>query len=180
MIDAPVQPIPLGNRWRNSGASNLQLPLACRDPSSEPRHGESPNHVIRMIGRPNSSRHVWRVFVALTGNTIMRQTRPSAVARFHVRMTTDPRCPTTEAVNSRLLILPFCMDAIVHKHAATLRQLPRNIFDVGQSGSLGHYRPPSRILRKASCLAPTIITPIASTRFRNASMSAKVSYQDKT
>jgi hypothetical protein len=27
-----------------------------------------------MIGRPNSSRHVWRVFVALTGNTIMRQT----------------------------------------------------------------------------------------------------------
>src|SRR6516225_11085679 len=82
-------------------------------------------------------------------------------------MTTDPRCPTTEAVNSRLLILPFCMDAIVHKHAATLRQLPRNIFDVGQSGSLGHYRPPSRILRKANCLAPTIITPIASTRRRN-------------
>ena len=74
MIGAPVQPIPLGNRWRDSGASNLQLPLACRDPSSEPRHGESPNHVIRMIGRPNSSRHVWRVFVALTGNTIMRQT----------------------------------------------------------------------------------------------------------
>ena len=74
MIGVPVQPIPLGNRWRDSGASNLQLPLACRDPSSEPRHGESPNHVIRMIGRPNSSRHVWRVFVALTGNTIMRQT----------------------------------------------------------------------------------------------------------
>jgi len=73
MIGAPVQ-IPPGNRWRDSGASNLQLPLACRDPSSEPRHGESPNHVIRMIGRPNSSRHVWRVFVALTGNTIMRQT----------------------------------------------------------------------------------------------------------
>jgi hypothetical protein len=46
MIGAPVQPIPLGNRWRDSGASNLQLPLACRDPSSEPRHGESPNHVI--------------------------------------------------------------------------------------------------------------------------------------
>src|SRR5262249_38058909 len=63
-------------------------------------------------------------------------------------MTTDPRCPTAEAVNSRLLILPFCMDAIVHKHAATLRQLPGNIFDVGQSGSLGHYCPPSRILRK--------------------------------
>jgi hypothetical protein len=46
MIGAPVQPIPLGNRWRDSGASNPQLPLACRDPSSEPRHGESPNHVI--------------------------------------------------------------------------------------------------------------------------------------
>jgi hypothetical protein len=60
--------------WRDSGASNLQLPLACRDPSSEPRHG---NHLItsfRMIGRPNSSRDVWRVFVALTGNAIMRQT----------------------------------------------------------------------------------------------------------
>jgi hypothetical protein len=69
-------------------------------------------------------------------------------------MTTDLRCPTTEAVNSRLLILPFCVDAIVHKHAATLRQLPGNIFDVGQSGSLGHYRPPSRILRKANFLAP--------------------------
>jgi hypothetical protein len=55
-------------------------------------------------------------------------------------MTTDPRRPTTEAVNSRLLILPFCMDAIVHKHALTLRQLPGNIFDVGQSGSLVHYR----------------------------------------
>lgn len=74
MIGAPVQPIPLGNRWRDSSASNPQLRLACRDPSSEPRHGESPNHVIRMIGRPNSSRHVSRVFVALTGNTIMRQT----------------------------------------------------------------------------------------------------------
>jgi len=74
MIGAPVQPIPLGNRWRDSGASNRQLPLACRDPSSEPRHGESPKHAIRMIGRSNSSRHAWRVFVALTGNTIMRQT----------------------------------------------------------------------------------------------------------
>jgi len=68
-------------------------------------------------------------------------------------MTTDPRRPTTEAVNSRLLILPFCMDAIVHKHAVTLRQLPGNIFDVGQSGSLGHYRPPSRI-STANFLAP--------------------------
>ena len=48
-------------------------------------------------------------------------------------MTTGPRRPTTEAVNSRLLILPFRMDAIVHKHAATLRQLLGNIFDVAQS-----------------------------------------------
>jgi len=63
-------------------------------------------------------------------------------------MTTGPRRPTTEAVNSRLLILPFCMDAIVHKHAATLRQLPGNIFDVAQSGSLEHYRSPTRILTK--------------------------------
>src|SRR6516225_4512863 len=94
-------------------------------------------------------------------------------------MTTDSRCPTTEAVNSRLLILPFCMDAIVHKHAATLRQLPGNIFDVGQSGSLGHYRPPSRILRKANFWLPTTITPIASTRFRNASMSAKSLFETK-
>jgi hypothetical protein len=69
-------------------------------------------------------------------------------------MTTDPRRPTTEAVNSRLLILPFCMDAIVHKHALTLRQLPGNIFDVGQSGSLVHYRSPSRILRKAHFWPP--------------------------
>ena len=46
------------------------------------------------------------------------------------------------------------MDVIVHKYAATLRQLPGNIFDVGQSGSLGHYRSPSRILRKANFLAP--------------------------
>ena len=38
-----------------------------------------------------------------------------------------------EAVNPRLLILPFRMDAIVHKHAATLRQLLGNIFDVAQS-----------------------------------------------
>jgi hypothetical protein len=45
-------------------------------------------------------------------------------------MTTDSRRPTTEAVNSRLLTLPFCMDAIVNKHAVTLRQLPGNIFDV--------------------------------------------------
>jgi hypothetical protein len=30
MIGPPVQPIPLGNRWRDSGASNLQLPLAHR------------------------------------------------------------------------------------------------------------------------------------------------------
>jgi hypothetical protein len=80
-----------------------------------------------------------------------------------------------EAVNSRLLILPFCMDAIVHKHAATLRQLPGNIFDVAQSGSLGHDRSPSRILRKTHyfILAPTTITPIASTRFRNASFDLK-------
>jgi hypothetical protein len=35
----------------------------------------------------------------------------------------------------------------VHKHAATLRQLPGNIFDVAQSGSLGHYRSSSRIIR---------------------------------
>jgi hypothetical protein len=63
-------------------------------------------------------------------------------------MTTGPRRPTTEAVNSRLLILPFCMDAIVHKHAATLRQLLGNIFDVAQSSSLEHYRSSSRILRK--------------------------------
>jgi hypothetical protein len=63
-------------------------------------------------------------------------------------MTTGLRRPTTEAVNSRLLILPFCMDAIVHKHAATLRQLPGNIFDVAQSRSLEHYRSPTRILRK--------------------------------
>jgi hypothetical protein len=28
MIGAPVQPIPVGNRWRDSSASNLQLPLA--------------------------------------------------------------------------------------------------------------------------------------------------------
>jgi hypothetical protein len=69
-------------------------------------------------------------------------------------MTTDPRRPTTEAVNSRLLILPFCMDAIVHKHALTLWQLPGNIFDVGQSGSLVHYRSPSRILRKAHFWPP--------------------------
>lgn len=48
-------------------------------------------------------------------------------------MTTGVRRPTTEAVNSRLLILPFRMDAIVHKHAATLRQLLGNIFDVAQS-----------------------------------------------
>jgi hypothetical protein len=60
-------------------------------------------------------------------------------------MATDPRHPTTKAVNSRLLILPFCMDAIVHKHAVTLRQLPGNIFDVRQSGSLGHYRSPSLV-----------------------------------
>src|SRR5262249_47429980 len=140
--------IPPGNRWRDSGASNLQLPLACRDPSSEPRRGESPNHVIRIIGRPNSSRHVRRGFVTLTGNTIMRPALPSAIARFHVRMTTGPRRPTMEAVNSRLLILPFRMDAIVHKHAATLRQLLGNIFDVAQSSSLEHYRSSSRILRK--------------------------------
>ena len=63
-------------------------------------------------------------------------------------MTTGLRRPTTEAVNSRLLILPFCMDAIVHKHAATLRQLPGNIFDVAQSRSLEHHRSPTRILRK--------------------------------
>jgi hypothetical protein len=69
-------------------------------------------------------------------------------------MTTDPRRPTTEAVNSRLLILPFCMDAIVHKHALILRQLPGNIFDVGQSGSLVHYRSPSRILRNAHFWPP--------------------------
>jgi hypothetical protein len=62
-------------------------------------------------------------------------------------MTTGPRRPTTEAVNSRLLILPFCMDAIVHKHAATLRQLLGNIFDVAQS-SLLENRSSSRILRK--------------------------------
>ena len=48
-------------------------------------------------------------------------------------MTTGPRRPTMEAVNPRLLILPFRMDAIVHKHAATLRQLLGNIFDVAQS-----------------------------------------------
>ena len=53
-----------------------------------------------------------------------------------------------EAVNSRILILPFRMDAIVHKHAATLRQLLGNIFDVAQSSSLEHYRSSSRILRK--------------------------------
>jgi hypothetical protein len=90
-------------------------------------------------------------------------------------MTTGRRRPTMEAVNSRLLILPFCMDAIVHKHAATLRQLPGNIFDVAQSGSLGHDRSPSRILRKTHyfILAPTTITPIASTRFRNASVDLK-------
>jgi hypothetical protein len=63
-------------------------------------------------------------------------------------MTTAPRRPTTEAVNSRLLILPFRMDAIVHKHAATLRQLLGNIFDVAQSSSLEHFRSSSRILRK--------------------------------
>jgi hypothetical protein len=50
-------------------------------------------------------------------------------------MTTGPRRPTTEAVNSRLLILPFRMDAIVHKHAATLQQLLGNILDVAQSRS---------------------------------------------
>ena len=50
-------------------------------------------------------------------------------------MTTGLRRPTTEAVNSRLLILPFRMDAIVHKHAATRRQLPGDMFDVAQSGS---------------------------------------------
>jgi len=64
-------------------------------------------------------------------------------------MTTGLRRPTTEAVNSRLLILPFRMDAIVHKHAVTRRQLPGDMFDVAQSGSLGHYSSPSRILRKA-------------------------------
>jgi hypothetical protein len=69
-------------------------------------------------------------------------------------MTTDPRRPAMEAVNSRLLILPFCMDAIVHKHAVTLRQLPGNIFDVGQSSSLEHYRSRSRVLRKAHFLSP--------------------------
>jgi hypothetical protein len=64
-------------------------------------------------------------------------------------MTTGPRRPTTEAVNSGLLILPLCMDAIVHEHAATLRQLLGNIFDVAQSGSLEHHRSLSQILRKA-------------------------------
>ena len=59
-----------------------------------------------------------------------------------------------ETVNSRLLILPFCMDAIVHKHAATLRQLPGNIFDVAESGSLGHYLLPLGILRKSPFLPP--------------------------
>jgi len=63
-------------------------------------------------------------------------------------MTTGPRRPTMEAVNSRILILPFRMDAIVHKHAATLWQLLGNIFDVAQSSSLEHYRSSSRILRK--------------------------------
>ena len=53
-----------------------------------------------------------------------------------------------EAVNSRILILPFRMDAIVRKHAATLWQLLGNIFDVAQSSSLEHYRSSSRILRK--------------------------------
>jgi hypothetical protein len=89
-------------------------------------------------------------------------------------MTTDPRRPTTEAVNSRLLILPFCMDAIVHKHAVTLRQLPGNIFDVGQSCSLGHYRSPSRVHGRPNFFAPNYpTTPIASTRLRSA-LSAKV------
>src|SRR5215472_11951494 len=69
-------------------------------------------------------------------------------------MTTDPRRPAMEAVNSRLLILPFCMDAIVNKHAVTLRQLAGNIFDVGQSSSLGHYRSPSPVLRKGQFFCP--------------------------
>src|SRR5690348_7216493 len=95
-------------------------------------------------------------------------------------MTTDPRRPTTEAVNSRLLILPFCMDAIVHKHALTLRQLPGNIFDVGQSGSLVHIIVLPLVFYGRPIFGPHYpITPIASTRLRNASMSAKVSRKTK-
>jgi hypothetical protein len=40
------------------------------------------------------------------------------------------------------------MDAIVHKHPATLQQLLGNIFDVAQCSSLEHYRSSSRIPRK--------------------------------
>ena len=36
----------------------------------------------------------------------------------------------------------------MHKHAATLRRLPGNIFDVAQSRSLEHHRSLIRILRK--------------------------------
>ena len=42
----------------------------------------------------------------------------------------------------------------LHQHPATLRQLPGNTFDVAQSGSPGHYRSPSRILRKAHFWPP--------------------------
>jgi hypothetical protein len=83
-----------------------------------------------------------------------------------------------EAVNSRPLILPFCMDAIVHKHAVTLRQLPGNIFDVGQAGSLEHYGSPSRVLRKVHFWPHYPITPIASVRLHVAQPHSRYMQRD--